>query len=195
MEEDDLVASKKNLAASDTIVFLDESGFSERPSVRRTWAPRGKTPVFKVRGRLWTQVSVIGATAYRRDGLRARLLMMLHEGATSSEEIQAFLRHLRRHVRGKVLLIWDGAGFHHSSWLNAWIKSQRHWLTVKRLPPYAPELNPVEGVWAWIKGSQMPNFCPDSIDPVLDRIGLAARKLESQPALLMAFLKKAGLSL
>src|SRR6266508_5287235 len=93
------------------------------------------------------------------------------------------------------LLIWDGAGFHHSHWLNAWIKGQRHWLRVKRLPPYAPELNPVEGVWAWIKGSQIPNFCPDSIEPVLDRIGLAARKLESQPALLMAFLKKTGLSL
>ena len=151
--------------------------------------------MLKARGRLWTQVSVIGATAYRRDGLRARLLMMLHEGATSSEEIQAFLRYLRRHIRGNVLLIWDGAGFHHSSRLSDWIKSQRHWLRSRRLPPYAPELNPVEGLWAWIKGSQMPNFCPDSIQPVLDRIGLAARTLDSRPALLMAFLKKTGLSL
>jgi transposase len=195
VEEGDLAASKKNLAPNDTIVFLDESGFSERPSVRRTWAPRGRTPVLKARARSWSQVSVIGAIAYRRDGRRARLLMMLHEGATSSEETRIFLQYLRRHVRGKVLLIWDGVGFHHSGWLNAWIKSQQHWLKVRRLPPYAPELNPVEGLWAWIKGSQMPNFSPDSIDPVLERIGSAARKLESRSALLMAFLRKAGLSL
>ena len=195
MEAGDLVASKKNLGPHETIVFLDESGFSERPSVRRTWAPRGQTPVLKARGGTWQQISVVGAVAYRRDGRRARLLMMLHEGATSSEESQAFLKHLRRHVRGKVLLIWDGAGFHHSGWLKTWIKSQSHWLTVKRLPAYAPELNPVEGVWAWIKGSQLPNFCPDSIDPVLDRIGQAARSLQSRPTLLMAFLKKSGLSL
>ena len=98
--QDDVAGSKENAARRGaTIVFVDESGFSERPAVRRTWAPRGQTPVLTHRFRSWNNLSVIGALAYRaRSPQHARVFLMTHPGAVRSPQVVRFLRHLRRHV-------------------------------------------------------------------------------------------------
>ena len=93
MGQDDLASGKKNAARQRaTIVFVDESGFSERPAVRRTWAPRGQTPVLKHRLSNWKNLSAIGALAYRGDtaSKHSRVLLMTHPGAVRSGEIVGF---------------------------------------------------------------------------------------------------------
>ena len=79
-----MAGAKKNAArCGATIVFVDESGFSERPAVRRTWAPRGQTPVLTHRFRSWNNLSVIGALAYRaRSPQHARVFLMTQEVRT-----------------------------------------------------------------------------------------------------------------
>jgi transposase len=67
------------------------------------------------------------------------------------------LAELRRFLGGeKATLLWDGLPAHRSRAMQAWLHTQRHWLVVERLPAYAPELNPVEGLWSWLKAPSSP---------------------------------------
>ncbi len=68
-----------------------------------------------------------------------------------------------------------------------------HQLTAHRLPAYAPDLNPVEGVWSWIKGTSVANLCPDGLDPIRAPVRRDQRRLSRRPDLIEAFLHKAGL--
>lgn len=190
-----MAGAKKNAARQGaTLVFLDESGFSERPAVRRTWAPRGQTPVLTHRFRSWNNLSVIGALGYRvRSPRRSRVFLRTHPGAVRSPQIIRFLRHLRRHIRGPVILLWDGLHAHRSLETQAYVRAQRSWLTVHRLPAYAPELNPVEGMWAWFKGTVTANLCPESLDPVRQQLRVGRGRLIRHPDRLQSFLHKAGL--
>jgi transposase len=138
---------------------------------------------------------VIGALAYRvRSPRRSRVFLMTHPGAIRSPQVVRFLRHLRRHIRGRVILLWDGLHAHRSLETRAYVEAQRSWLTVHRLPAYAPELNPVEGLWAWCKGTAAANLCPESLGPVRHQLRLGRRRLGRHPDRLRGFLHKAGLS-
>jgi transposase len=176
----------------DTLIFLDESGFSENPPLRRTWAPRGQTPVVRTRGRYWQRMAAIGALAYGRG--RPRVFLRLHAGTVRSEEIVGFLVHLRRHVRGHATLIWDGLHAHRSVTTCAYIETQRRWLRVVRLPAYAPELNPVEALWAWLKHQRLANVAEPGLDRLAVRVREGARSGRRRPRLLEGFLAKAGLA-
>lgn len=190
-----MASAKKNAARRRaTLVFLDESGFSERPAVRRTWAPRGQTPVLTHRFRSWNHLSVIGALAYRvRSPQRGRVFLMTHAGAVRSPQIIRFLRHLRHHIQGPVILLWDGLHAHRSLETKAYVTAQSAWLTVHRLPAYAPELNPVEAMWSWFKGTVAANLCPESLEPVRQQLRLGRRRLDRHADRLHGFLHKAGL--
>lgn len=137
---------------------------------------------------------MIGALAYRaRLSRHARVFLMTHPGAVRSPQVVRFLRHLRRHLHGPVLLLWDGLHAHRSLETRAYVESQSSWLTVHRLPAYAPELNPVEGLWAWCKGTAAANLCPESLAPVRRQLHLGRRRLGRDPDRLQGFLHKAGL--
>jgi transposase len=120
---------------------------------------------------------------------------MTHPGAIRSPQVVRFLKHLRRHIRGRVVLLWDGLHAHRSLETRAYVESQRAWLTVHRLPAYAPELNPVEGMWAWCKGTVAANLCPESLAPVRRQLRRGRRCLGRHPDRLCGFLHKAGLSI
>lgn len=148
------------------------------------------------RFRSWSNLSVIGALAYGvRSPRRSRVFLMTHPGAIRSPQVVRFLRHLRRHIRGSVVLLWDGLHAHRSLETRAYVEAQHAWLTVHRLPAYAPELNPVEGLWAWFKGTAAANLCPDGLAPVRRQLRLGRRRLVRHPDRLRGFLHKAGLSI
>ena len=176
------------------IVFEDESGVSLLPSVRATWAPRGQTPVLRHPFN-WKRLSLAGALAYEPDGSDAHLFFELRPGAYNDETLIEFLTFLNEHEQRPVLLIWDGLPSHRSRRMTDWIVSQRRWLSVERLPGYAPDINPIEQVWGSLKSKELANLCSDTIDEVaeiaeegLDRIGCDA-------ALCFAFLRHSGLRL
>ncbi len=186
---------KKNASRRKAWVFFqDESGVSQRPSIRRTWAPKGKTPIL-IHAFNWSKMSICAAIGYRWDGSRSRVFFQTREGSYNSESLIAFLEDLKRDLRGqKAILVWDGLPAHKSRAMNEYLLRERHWVTVERLPGYSPDLNPVETLWGNIKGQELANRCAESL-PELDsavRGGMArVRKSRKLP---FSFLKHAGLS-
>ena len=176
------------------IVFEDESGVSLLPSVRATWAPRGQTPVLRHPFN-WKRLSLAGALAYEPDGSDAHLFFELRPGAYNDETLIAFLSELNEVEQRNVLLIWDGLPSHRSRRMSAWIASQRHWLSVERLPGYAPDLNPIENVWGNLKSQELANLCSNTIDQVADIAEGGLDRIGSDAALCFAFLRHSGLRL
>jgi transposase len=176
-------------------VFQDESGVSLLPSVRATWAPRGQTPVLRHRFG-WKRLSLAAALVFEPDASDAHLVFQLRPGAYDGAALIDFLMDLHQLEPGRrMVLLWDGLPAHRSRCMTDWINDQRAWLSVERLPGYAPELNPTEQVFGNLKSTELANLCRDTIAEVaaiaengLDRIGSDAR-------LCLAFLRHSGLSL
>ncbi len=175
------------------LVFQDESGVSQRPPVRRTWAPRGQTPVL-THAFNWTHLSVATALAFRWDGRRSRLAFQTQPGSYNGARLIAFLQALKRHFRRHpVILIWDGLPAHKSHEMTTYLGRQRAWLTVERLPGYAPELNPVEYLWGNLKGQELANLCVAHLDELGTALRAGMARVRGQPHLPFAFLHHAGL--
>jgi hypothetical protein len=132
------------------IIFEDESGFSMLPSVRATWAPKGRTLVLSHRFN-WKRLSMAGALAYEPDGSDAHLVFQMRPGAYNDESLIEFLTELRELEGRRVIMIWDGLPSHRSRAMKAWLETQRHWLRVEQLPGYAHDINPIEQVWGALK--------------------------------------------
>jgi transposase len=126
---------------------------------------------------------------------RAAAYLALQPEAVRSADLIRFLRHLHRHVRGHIVLFWDGLHAHRSLETTAYLQANHGWLTVYRLPAYAPELNPVEAIWSWFKGGVVPNLCPDGLGPLRHELRRGRRRLQRRTDLLQGFLHKAGLFL
>jgi transposase len=176
------------------IVFEDESGVSLLPSVRATWAPRGRTPVLRHRF-VWKRLSLAGALAYEPDGSDAHLVFELRPGAYNDETLIEFLTFLNEHEQRPLVLIWDGLPSHRSRRMTDWIASQRQWLSVEPLPGYAPDVNPIEQVWGSLKSKELANLCSDTIDEVADIAEEGLDRIGGDAALCFAFLRHSGLRL
>ena len=158
MEEAHLAcAQKKAIREGRLIVFIDESGLSQRPTRVRTWAVKGQSPVVQFHFN-WDHVSIIAGL--HLTGVTFRL----HDGSIKKEEVVAFLKALKAHHRRRMLIIWDGARPHRSQLVRDYVDSTEGDIVIERLPAYAPELNPVEYLWAWLKRHALANFCPDTLD-------------------------------
>lgn len=135
---------KKAFADAAHVVLIDETGLLLNPLVRRTWAPRGKTPVLDSWGGHRKKVSVIGAVTLspitRRPGF---YFATEPDGYYTTEKVVGFLRDLLKHLRGKVLVVWDGGPNHKGPAMREFLRKNRR-LRLERLPAYSPHLNPVD---------------------------------------------------
>ena len=102
MEDPYLGQGKKNAKIWRAwIVFLDESGISERPPVRRTWAPRGRTPILRHPFN-WKKLSICSAIGYRWDGQASRLYFRVIAGSYNDEKLISFLLELKKQLPGRL---------------------------------------------------------------------------------------------
>lgn len=161
---------KKKVEQGATLAFVDESGFSLKPTVTRTWAVRGQTPIITAKAS-WDKLSTIGAIT-----TTGQFLQQTHPGAIRGPQVVAFCRHLLRHVQGKLVVLMDNARIHKTKALRAFVEQQPR-LTVEYLPPYAPELNPIERLWAYVKGSVLANFCPKDVGELKGRLNSAWQRV------------------
>ena len=190
-----LAGGKKNARRRRAwIVFQDESGVSQRPPVRRTWAPRGETPVL-IHAFNWKKMSIAAALAFSWDGRRSRLFFQTKPDSYNTESLIGFLKDLRREFRGKrCILVWDGLPAHKSQEMKAHLATQRSWLRFEMLPGYSPDLNPVETLWGNVKGQELANLCPDDLEEVGDALRRGMARVGARQELAHAFLAHAGLS-
>jgi transposase len=162
--------------------------------VRATWAPRGQTPVLRHRF-CWKRLSMSAALAYGHDRRSARIVFQTRPGAYNDESLIEFLHALHDELDDKLTLIWDGLPSHRSRRMQAFIRSQRRWLVVERLPGYAPDLNPVEGMWDNVKGTELANLCADTIEQSAQAAQAGIDRIRNDADLAFAFLRHAGLTL
>jgi len=136
------------------------------------------------------------ALGYWPDATKARLCFHLQQDAYDTDRLIGVLEQLAGFYRGqRVVLLWDGLSSHWSSKMRQHLDAQRDWLTVERLPAYAPELNPVEYLWANLKGAELANFTGDTVGEVADQAQHGIRRVCDSDSLVMGFLADTGLSL
>jgi len=160
------------------------------PLVRRSWAPCGRTPILRQRGRSRRKVSVIGALVIspRRRRIRAHF-GFLPDANFNGASILAFVQQLRRTLGVPMALIWDRLLAHRGEPVAGWLARHRRRVSVDLLPPYAPELNPVELIWSQLKDNPLANFAPSELHELLDQTQVATLALGDDQALLHSFLK------
>ena len=171
----------KAQAEERTIRFVDAAGFSLLPFVARTSAPVGQTPILRT-PLTYDHLSVISAVT--PDG---RLVAHVQDEACRGPAVVAVLRQLLRQVRGKLLVIGDGASIHHSQAVTDFLAAgAAKRLHRERLPASAPDLNPDEGVWNLLKRGELKNRCCQDRDEVRWELSLAIRRLRRKAHLLTA---------
>lgn len=158
----------------------------------RTWAPRGQTPILRMRFN-WERLAVTSALAVAPDLSQVRTFFSPKPGSVDSSSTIAFLQAVRRHLQAPVLLVWDRLPAHVSRLTRDWIARQRHWLEVEWLPPYAPELNPVEYLWSHLDATHLANFAPDNLAELEVQVRRGVRQVRRKDDLAFAFLKHSGL--
>ena len=132
-------------------------GFALKGVRRQTWAPRGVTPLVTFPAN-WKKLSTIGAITSG-----GRFFQHTRQGAICSSDVQVFLEHRLKHIPGQVGVVLDNAGVHRSKMVQAFVENHERFSLV-HLPPYAPELNPIELVWAYVKRNVLGNCCLRSLE-------------------------------
>ncbi|MFA5140368.1 MAG: IS630 family transposase [Elusimicrobiota bacterium] len=169
-------------------MFVDETGFLMAPLVRRTWARKGHTPILRQATRSHKKVSVVGALVVPARRQRVRFYFSLHRNANiNASKLVHFLGNLSRQVRGRVIIVWDRLNTHRARSVQAWLHRHPR-IDTTFLPPYAPELNPIELAWGHLKTNPMANWAPLSLNELAGRTGYHAARLRSKRSVLRGFL-------
>ncbi|MEU6965448.1 transposase [Streptomyces chrestomyceticus] len=182
------------------LCFEDEAGQGLRPPKSRTWGRRGSTPVVAVTAAGTRRVSMAALIA-TKPGHRPRLIYRLHldrgprhdrrKGFTETGYTR-LLDAAHQQLGGPLVVCWDNLNTHRSRTMQRLIAA-REWLTVFQLPPYAPELNPVEGIWSSVKRS-LANLAKQGIDELAALVRTRLKRMQYRHGLLEGHLVGTGLN-
>ena len=161
------------------IAFVDESGLSTRPTRVRTWAPQGQTPLLQETFN-WKSLSIIGGLVL------FNFYFQIHNGSVKGPQVVDFLKHLQRHIPGRLLILWDGASIHRSALVRDYLASTDGRVEVEQLPAYAPELNPVEYMWGHLKTHEIANLVATRAWELSFEATAALRRMRRRPSIISA---------
>lgn len=173
------------------ILFMDESSVQSQPNVKRTWAPRGSRPEIRTREGERDKLSLISAV--EMDG---ELFFSVHGHNLQGNDIVAFLKKLQKEEgRKKILIVWDGASIHRCERTKHFLEKNSSTIITRRLPSYAPELNPDEPVWNLAKYHDLANWCPEDEREMRRVITAELKKLASQTERVASAMRNAKIPL
>jgi hypothetical protein len=156
--------------------------------VVRTYAPRGQTPILR---EWWTRDHLSASSAISPDG---KWYVHCQEHALNSEDVVAFLAHLLREAPGRMVIIWDGAPMHRSHLMQEFLANgAAKRIHRERLPAYAPELNPGEGLWQPLTGVERRHVCGFNIPHLRGERRAAVKRVRRKPRILEGFFRGANL--
>lgn len=144
------------------MLWIDESGFRLQPLVRRTWAPKGQTPIHYSWDR-HDRLSVMSALAYDLSHELWQLFFAMKTHNLCAEDIIDFLKPIAQAYSGKIIVILDRWSAHRKA-MRLLVEQLPGKFEAEWLPAYAPDLNPVELVWNKAKYADMANFIPENIN-------------------------------
>ncbi|MCK4276539.1 MAG: transposase [Phycisphaerae bacterium] len=162
-----------------------------QPLVRRTWAPRGQTPVMYCWDR-HDRLSVIAGLSLSARSKRVGLYFVVHEKNVTAVEVEAFLRQVQRRLGRGLIVVMDRWSAHRKA-AKALMGDDR--FRIEWLPPYAPDLNPVEHVWNHTKYADLANFIPDDVLDLELELEDSLEQTRSAPKLLHSFFHAANLDI
>lgn len=181
---------KKAQREGGTIIWVDESGFYLLPALVRTYAPRGETPILRVRLTHDHLNAISGITA------EGKLYMRVQERAYTSDDVVGFLKHLLRHIPGELIVIWDGAPIHRGKVVKDFLSTGgKERLHLERLPGYAPDLNPDEGIWQYLKGVELKNVRCKHLGELRYQLRKAKERLRHQTDVILGCIRQPGYTL
>ena len=153
----------------------------------RTWSPRGQTPIVQYSFQWKTLSAIAGLTWWN-------FYFQLYPSSIRSAQVVEFLKALTQHIAQPLLIVWDRLPSHRSKLVWEFVEELRGWIHLEYLPPYAPELNPVEYIWAHWKHHELPNLCPKDFWELSEAARRTLRRMRRRPRLITAFWKQADLS-
>ena len=181
---------KKAECEGRTLVWVDEAGFYLLPALVRTWAPIGEPPILRAPCS-YDHLSAISAITPS-----GQLLLHVQEDAYHGCAVVRFLKHVLRHIPGKLLILWDGASIHRSQAIKEFLAAgAAERIHLERLPGYAPDLNPDEGIWSYLKYRELKNVVCQNQSELRYELRLAVARLRHQPHLIQGCITQAGLTL
>jgi transposase len=148
----------------------------------------GQAPILR---EWWTHDHLSAISAISPEG---KLYFHSQDHALGSADVVAFLEHLLREVSGRMVIMWDGAPIHRRHLIKAFLAhgaAQR--LHLERLPAYAPELNPGEGLWQQLKGVELRHVCCFNISHLRLERRDAVKRVRRTPRLIQSFFRGAKL--
>jgi transposase len=157
------------------------------PLVRRSLAPRGQTPILIVPAGRREKVSSIAGLSLSPRTRQLGLYFETHPHEhINNHGVASFLRGLLRHLRGRVIIVWDNGPMHKGQPIRD-VLARYPRLHVEWLPPYAPELNPVEPLWSHIKYAELANFTPPDVHTLDEAVTDCLFNTKFDPAVLKGF--------
>jgi len=182
-----LETKRKAEETKETIVFMDESGFRLLPALVRTYAPRGQTPTLDV-PLSREHLSVMGALT-----LDGTLLTWIQDHSVKGPDLVRFLKHLLARISGNILLIWDNLPAHRGQAVKDFLASRAaKRLTLKALPSYAPDLNPQEGIWRFLKHVELKNVCCHHLTELRLEVRRAIERLRFKANVILGCIRQPG---
>jgi transposase len=125
-----------------------------------------------------------------------RLLVQKRRQAFRGPAIVRFLQHLLRHLPGKLLVLWDGAPIHRAQAVQDFLaQGAAARLQLEPLPGYAPDLNPDEGIWHYLKHVELRNLCCANLDELEVELDLAVKRLRHKAHVLRGCIAACGYAL
>jgi transposase len=179
--------SKKAVEEGATILWVDESAFYLLPHLVRTWAPRGQTPRLQVK---LTKDHLSAISGITLDG---GLFLQVREGSYDGAAVVGFLRVLLRKLRGRIILIWDGSPIHRGQAVKDFLRGgAAKRLHLEQLPGYAPDLNPDEGIWNYLKRVELGNVCCRDLDHLHHELIRARERLRHKREIIRGCSRQCG---
>ena len=168
------------------MVFVDETGFSLLPAVGRTYAPMGQTPI--VRETLTRdQRALIGVVT-----LTGRVFMQGQDRSMGSTDVVQLLHQLLRHSGGTLLIVWDRASIQSGAVQHFLRTAAAQRIVRVRLPSYAPALNPVEGLWHYLKHSELVKVCCRTLAELRPALRTALARVRQRGDVLAGCIRQPG---
>jgi transposase len=113
-------------------------------------------------------------------------------GNANSSSFVAYLEQLKLNFPGEITVIWDRLHAHRSKKVQAWVARHPRFM-IEYFPPYAPELNPVEFAWGYLKGHAMKNFAARDLGELHLRTKAEACRMRRSSRVVQSWIRKSGL--